>query len=128
MRQLQTRARLLVKGDGSLDSTLVFHCCHTFAPLFKLVSLVDNSRNLHLARVQIVNRSGKLIGFAEAADDRDLVANLMVCQQTRGEEKEISDRMSIGMVTYRSCMEARRRGLSCYKRHKQPASHRGGSS
>jgi len=46
----------LVEDNGGLDGTLVLHRLQALSPLLKLESLVDNSLDLDLARVQIVDR------------------------------------------------------------------------
>jgi hypothetical protein len=46
----------LVEDNGGLDGTLVLHGLQALSPLLKLESLVDNSLDLDLARVQIVDR------------------------------------------------------------------------
>jgi len=44
-------ARDLVEDNGGLDGTLVLHGLQTFTPLFKLISLVNDTLNLYLAGV-----------------------------------------------------------------------------
>jgi hypothetical protein len=45
----------LVEDNGGLDGALVLHGLQALSPLLKLESLVDNSFDLDLARVQIVD-------------------------------------------------------------------------
>jgi hypothetical protein len=47
----------LVEDNGGLDGALVLHGLQALSPLLKLESLVDNSLDLDLARVEIVNGS-----------------------------------------------------------------------
>jgi hypothetical protein len=47
----------LVEDNGGLDSALVFHRLQTLSPLLKLESLIDNTRDFYLARVEIVDCS-----------------------------------------------------------------------
>lgn len=65
----------LVKGDGSLDGGLVAHRLQALLPLLDLEHLVHNAVNLDLARVEVVDRGGELVGLGERAEDGDLVAD-----------------------------------------------------
>lgn len=48
----------LVENDSGLDCRLVLHSLQTFCPLFELVGLVDNSLDLDLAGIEVINGSG----------------------------------------------------------------------
>jgi hypothetical protein len=45
----------LVEDNGGLDGTLVLHGLQALSPLVQLESLVDDSCDLYLARVEIVD-------------------------------------------------------------------------
>jgi len=52
-----TTSTNLVKGDSGLDSTLVLHALETLGPLLQLESLVDDSLDLDLTTVEVIDRS-----------------------------------------------------------------------
>jgi hypothetical protein len=66
----------LIKRDGSLDGRLVLHRLQTLRPLLKLEGLVDDTLDLDLARVEVVDGGGEFIDLTEATEDGDLVADL----------------------------------------------------
>jgi hypothetical protein len=49
---------LVVEDNGGFDGSLVPHGLQAFAPLLQLESLVDNTPNIHLARVEVVDCGG----------------------------------------------------------------------
>jgi len=56
-RQHQLTTSDLVKDNGSLDGTLVAHALEALFPLFELEGLVDDTLDLDLARIEIVDSS-----------------------------------------------------------------------
>jgi len=50
--------KLVVEDDGSLDGALVLHGLQALGPLIQLECLVDDSFDLYLARVEIVDSGG----------------------------------------------------------------------
>jgi len=65
---------LVVEDNGGLDSALVLHGLQALSPLVQLESLVDDSCDFYLARVEIVDGGREHVGLRERSKDCDLVA------------------------------------------------------
>jgi hypothetical protein len=65
----------LIEHNGSLDGTFVTHRLKTLLPLLDPVHLIDNSLDIDLARVKVINSSGELVGLRETAEDSDLITD-----------------------------------------------------
>jgi len=55
----------LIKNDSGLDSTLVLHGFQTLRPLLELKCLVNNTTDLNLAGVKILDSGGEHVCFRE---------------------------------------------------------------
>lgn len=64
-----------VKDNRGLDGALVPHRLQTLLPLIQLEGLVDNTLDLDLAAIEVVDRGGELVGLGEGAEDGDFVAD-----------------------------------------------------
>ena len=68
----------LIKGNSSLNRTLILHRLNTLLPLFKLERLVHDSTDLDLARIEVVDGGGEFVGLGEGPEDCDFVADCIV--------------------------------------------------
>jgi hypothetical protein len=66
---------LVIEGNSSLNSALILHRLKTLLPLLKFERLIDNTCNLDLPGIEIVDGGGKFVGLGERTQDGDLVAD-----------------------------------------------------
>lgn len=107
----------LIENDGRLDGLLGANGLEGLRPLFELESLVDNTLNLDLARVEVVNGSRELVSLREGAQDGDLVADCAFVSRYPGNKNT--------KMTYRSWTATRRRGPCWHTRRIRRAYRRG---
>ena len=65
----------LVKGNRSLDGALIAHRLQALLPLIELERLVDDTVDLDLAAVEIVNRGREFVRLGEGAENGDFVTD-----------------------------------------------------
>ena len=74
--EIETRCDVSNSRVGTTyDSRFVLHSLETLLPLLELKSLVDDTLDLDLAAIEIVDCGREFVCFAKGADDGDFIAD-----------------------------------------------------